>query len=92
MRQEAVHRLEALGTELAKYDFSCQVVVPRGTPVFARVVNKAAPQLRDDVSCFSEEGDERLYFWWSWGEPIAPAAEIFDVITKIVYVLTPSDS
>jgi len=90
MRQKAVTCLDSLGKKLAGYGFSCQVVVPRGTPVFGCVVNSAAGELHDDISCFSEEEDGELWFWWSWGERIAPATEIFDVVTKILYVLAPS--
>jgi hypothetical protein len=90
-RRAAVDCLNRLGEALADYGFSCQVVCPRGTPVYARIRNDACPELRDDISCFPPEGKE-LWFWWSWGERIAPATEVFHVVTKVIYVLAPSGS
>lgn len=89
-RQAAVNCLSALANELAASGFACQIVVPRGAPAYGRVVNMSAKALKDDIACFSAEGDKELYFWWSWGERIAPATEMHSVAQKIAYVLTPS--
>jgi hypothetical protein len=35
-------------------------------------------------------GDESLMWWWSWGEPIGPAAHIPDAVRVISRVLSPS--
>lgn len=89
-RQAAVDCLNRLGEELTSHGFTCRVMTPRGAAVYARVTNDAVPQLRDDISCFPASGRD-LWFWWSWGERIAPAGEIPDVVRKVRYVLAPPD-
>lgn len=91
VRQAAVDCLNRLKAALAPHGFSCQIIEPRGTAAFARVKNDAAPQLRDDISCSPGSGTD-LYFWWSWGDVLAPVTDVADAVVKIRYVLAHSEA
>lgn len=47
-------------------------------------------RLTEIVCCMPlPHGDERLMWWWSWGEPISPASHIPDAVRIISRVLIP---
>lgn len=45
-------------------------------------------QLSETVRCMPDS-EERLMWWWSWGEPICPADWIADAVKVIAHVVTP---
>ncbi len=48
----------------------------------------AHDRLSETVRCMPD-GQERLTWWWSWGEPICPADQIAGVVKIITRVVTP---
>jgi hypothetical protein len=81
-----VHLLaEKLANDCAKAGLDAEVLAPTRVRV-------AAPgghaRLTETVRCMPvPHGDESLMWWWSWGEPISPAAHIPDAVRVITKVL-----
>ena len=48
----------------------------------------AHDRLSETVRCMPD-AQERLMWWWSWGEPICPADQIADAVKAIAHVVTP---
>lgn len=67
--------------------FSARVVVSPARPPFVRVVNLAASQLREDITCGLAGGE--LFFHWSWGGQIAPARHLEPAAARVAFVLAP---
>jgi len=69
--EEAIRRLEALGTELEKLGYRTRVDIVVGAPPSLYVQNpeEGADALQDRIYC-APRGGQRV-FWWSWAEPVA---------------------
>jgi hypothetical protein len=82
-----VHLLaEKLATDCTKAGLKAEVLAP--TRVRVGVPGGQA-HLTDTVRCMPvPHGDEILMWWWSWGEPISPAAHIMEAVRAIARVLT----
>jgi hypothetical protein len=82
-----VHLLaEKLATDCMKAGLKAEVLAP--TRVRVGVPGGHA-RLTDTVRCMPvPHGDETLMWWWSWGEPISPAAHIPDAVRAISRFLT----
>jgi hypothetical protein len=87
-RRAAVDLLDRLGKALTVYGFAYEAVCPKGAAVYARITNKAVPQLKESIACYPPTIGE-WWFWWSWGERIAPVSDFSDVVRKVIYVLSP---
>lgn len=48
----------------------------------------AHARLSETVRCMPDR-QERLTWWWSWGDPICPATEIDNAVRVITHVVTP---
>ena len=81
-----VHILtERLAEECGKAGLDARVIAPTRV----RVSRPGAhSRLSETVRCMPDP-DERLTWWWSWGEPICPAAQIPDAVRVIAHVVTP---
>ena len=44
--------------------------------------------LTEIIRCMPDH-QESLYWWWSWNEPICPAAQITDAVKVIAHVVMP---
>jgi uncharacterized protein with LGFP repeats len=51
------------------------------------VASQSVPQLSETVSAAPAD-DGTWWFWWSWGDRIAPVGEVETAAFKIAYVLT----
>ena len=45
-------------------------------------------RLSETVRCMPDD-QERLTWWWSWGDPIGPATAITETARQIAHVVTP---
>lgn len=83
---EAMAQLEALSADLAERGFGTHTA-----PAVHKlhVANRAVPEVCDDISTAPAE-DGAWWFWWSWGDRIAPVTDVGAAAFKIAYVLTPT--
>ena len=87
-----IHDVHVLAEELAHGCAEAGLIAAVLAPTRVRV---GAPgghtRLTEIVRCMPlPHGDERLMWWWSWGEPIGPASCVPDAVRVISRVLTPS--
>lgn len=82
---EAMARLEALSADLAVRGFETSVAHPDRK---LNVANREVPEVRDAISAAPAD-DGTWWFLWSWGDRIAPVADIEQAVFKIAYVLNP---
>ena len=47
-------------------------------------------RLTEIIRCMPDH-QESLYWWWSWNEPIGPAAQITDAVKVIAHVVMPPE-
>jgi hypothetical protein len=82
-----VHLLaEKLADDCTKAGLEAEVLAPTRVRVGAP---GGHARLTDTVRCMPvPHGDESLMWWWSWGEPISPAAHIPDAVRVISRVLS----
>lgn len=53
-----------------------------------KVINTQCTDLSEQIYVgLSAGGDGELWFWWSWAEPMTPAAEVDSATNKITKVL-----
>jgi hypothetical protein len=80
-------QLGALAVNLRARGFTAQVT-RAGTCECVNVASQSVPQLSETVSAAPAD-DGTWWFWWSWGDRIAPVGELETAAFKIAYVLTP---
>lgn len=83
---EQVGHLEKLGEGLAVLGFASEVVRTTDRPPSLRVVNRACPALSESVLC-QRSRDGAWAYWWAWGEPIAPIADVDHAVEYVALVL-----
>lgn len=79
-------QLDRLAAALAVHGMTTHLVTPPGRVPSLRVVNEAAPALAEDVYAGCGE-DGSWWFWWSWAERIAAAADLDAAAARIAHVL-----
>ena len=71
----------------------CEKAGLEATVVAATRVRVSLPgghaRLSETVRCMPAPEEERLMWWWSWGEPICSASRIDDAVRIIAHVVTP---
>ncbi|MCO6007545.1 hypothetical protein NE236_21430 [Actinoallomurus purpureus] len=83
--QEDVHTLATrLAEECGKAGLNATVLSPTRVHVSSGVHSRLA----ETVRCRPDD-DERLMWWWSWGEPICPAVSIDLAVRFIAHVVAP---
>jgi len=85
--REAAMQLGVLAVNLRGRGFTARVT-RAGTRGCVGVVSQSVPQLSETVYAAPAD-DGRWWFWWSWGDRIAPVRELETAAFKIAYVLTP---
>jgi hypothetical protein len=80
---EARTHLERLGDGLRHHGWKAEVTEVNGLAV--RVVNPAAPVMRERVLC--REGVGGWEFVWWWGVAVAPVDQLDRAVRVIMYVL-----
>src|SRR4051812_36759306 len=80
--------LQELALVLGGKGFHVCVSRPIGGSAFLKVANPAAGGLSENVTCESGRDDELFYFY-SWGDPIARVSEMESAAERLVYVLSP---
>jgi hypothetical protein len=76
---------ERLAEECRKAGLRAEIVAPTRVLVSRP---GAHGRLAELVRCMPD-ADERLTWFWSWSEPICPAAAIGDAVRAIAHVVTP---
>ncbi|MFC0041151.1 MULTISPECIES: hypothetical protein [Actinomadura] len=77
--------LEMLGAELAGRGFRVRITLPRDQAPSLHVTNPDASALSENI--LAEEGPDGWWFWWSWAERIAPAADVTVAAERVALVL-----
>jgi hypothetical protein len=77
--------LEPLAEALSRRGFLASVTRIGDGPCFAEVINRTAPDLADSI--FAARADGEWWFWWSWAQRIAPAADVELAAGRIAHVL-----
>jgi hypothetical protein len=81
-----VHTLsQQLAEECGKAGLDAKVVAPTRVRVS---LPGAHSRLAETIRCMPDP-QERLTWWWSWGEPICLATQIPDAVKVITHVVTP---
>jgi hypothetical protein len=80
--------LEPLAEALSKRGLLATVTRIGDGPSFIEVINRYVPDLAESI--FAAQAAGEWWFWWSWAERIAPAAEIESTAGKIARVLAPA--
>jgi hypothetical protein len=83
-REDAYVLATRLAEECGKAGLNATVLSPTRVHVSAG----AHSRLAETVRC-QPDGDEKLMWWWSWGEPIGPAADIELAVRFIAHVVGP---
>ncbi|MBB2909659.1 hypothetical protein FHS43_000905 [Streptosporangium becharense] len=83
----AIDHLTRLGELLNRQDLLARVRVAHRRPPELHVVNPEAPVLFESVHAAPHRGD--WWYWWSWAEPIVPAADLETAASRVRHVLTP---
>jgi hypothetical protein len=73
-----------LAEECGKAGLNATVLSPTRVHVSAGVHSRLAETIR----CHPD-GDEKLMWWWNWGEPICPATDIDLAVRFIAHVVAP---
>ena len=79
--------LEALTRALRQRGLTARIVQPKTQPAFVHAANAEAT-LTENVTC-GPGGNAQVWFVWSWGEPIAPVAEVARAAERVGHILTP---
>ncbi|MCW2937023.1 MAG: hypothetical protein JWN00_8 [Actinomycetia bacterium] len=90
LREQALPRLRALTAALTTAGLTATLEQPEGSEVYVRVINPAATDYRDRITCQHHIIDGyALWFVHSWGEPISPACDIAAAVADISAMLQP---
>ena len=81
-----VTALEKLAAELTARGFETRLAVPQGHVPSLAITNPQATALSETVVA-----DEDWY-WWSWGERVAPVADVSEAAGAIARVLSTGSS
>ncbi len=79
-------RLEELARELGKRGLRTKIVTPFGRVPSLHVVNPTVSRLAEDVYVGRSQ-DGSWWFWWPWGERIAPGNTVAAAAALIAKVL-----
>jgi hypothetical protein len=87
-----IHEVHLLAEELAQVCAEAGLVAEVLAPTRVRVgAPCGSARLTEIVRCMPlPDGEERLMWWWPWGEPISPASQIPEAVRVIARVLTPA--
>ncbi|MBW8483684.1 hypothetical protein [Actinomadura parmotrematis] len=77
--------LEELGAALVALGMRVRVTLPSGQAPSLHVMNPEASALAENI--LVEEGADGWWYWWSWAERIAPAAEVTVAADRVARVL-----
>jgi hypothetical protein len=81
-----IEYLEELGEELVKRGLRVRLTLPRGQSPSLHVVNPDAAALTENI--LAEQGTDGWWYWWSWAERIAPAADASAAADRVARVLS----
>lgn len=84
--RKAVMQLQALSADLAGRGFETHVIRDDHR---LNVANQMVPEVCEDIDAAPAD-DGSWWFWWSWGDRIAPVTDVATAAFKIAYVLTPT--
>jgi hypothetical protein len=77
--------LEPLAEALRQRGFLARITRIGDGPSFVEVINRDAPDLAESI--FAAPAAGGWWFWWSWAQRIAPAADIEPAADRIARVL-----
>jgi hypothetical protein len=90
MADEVNGDVHALCGSLAKACGEAGLTAEQLSATRVHVCATGAGMLAEVIRCMPG-ADEALYWYWSWGEPICPAADIAQATKAIAYVVTPAN-
>ncbi|GAB3279746.1 hypothetical protein GCM10027589_06490 [Actinocorallia lasiicapitis] len=90
-RERRGEALRMLGEALDGEGFDVKVVAPAGRWPFLRVASRQAGCLVENVTC-EPDAAGRLFFAYSWGDPIAPVDDLVVAAACLAHVLAPLDA
>jgi hypothetical protein len=73
--------LEELATVLGSQYYVTSLVIRQGSPPRLVVASRQVPLLSETI--YARHG----FYWWSWAERIAPAADVHRAASRIAWVL-----
>lgn len=83
-------RLQTLTTALTTAGMTATIKYPDGAEPYIQVINPAATDLRDRITCRHHLVDgSALWFVHSWGDPIGPAWDVGAAVADIRAWLQP---
>jgi hypothetical protein len=85
-RESEVTSLEKLGAELTARGFETHLTIPAGHVPSLAITNPQATALTETVVAAED------WYWWSWVEKIAPAADVSEAAGVIARVLSAGSS
>jgi hypothetical protein len=80
--------LQALTRALRQRGLTARIVRPKAKPAFVHAANAEVSELTENVTC-GPGGNGQVWFVWSWGEPIAPVADVARAAERVGHILTP---
>jgi hypothetical protein len=83
----AVVQFDALKASLCRQGFLTVTSCKDGKTTL-QVVNREASGHQEDITLAADDSGS-WWFWWSWGDRIAPITDVEAAAFKIAYVLTP---
>lgn len=87
-KREAAGALGELTRLLGEKGFAARIVEATAEPPFVRATSRVSPELSENVTCGPGEGGE-LWFFYSWGDPLAPVRQVDAAAERVSHVLTP---
>jgi hypothetical protein len=91
MADDMIDNPETLCRRLAEACGAAGLTADQLGPTRVRVGVTGAGMLAEVIRCMPGS-DEALYWYWSWDEPICPAADISRATRMIAYVVTPANA
>ena len=82
--EDQITYLSRLADGLTAREFTASLI-PGARPSL-KVANPETPTLNERVLC-GPAADGSLWFWWSWGQPIASVDEVVAATGRIMHVL-----
>ncbi|MDN3360181.1 hypothetical protein [Actinomadura sp. DC4] len=72
--------MKALDYALKRRGFATEIIEPSTR---LKVHSRSGYNHFHEVLTLRQDGDEVLRWFWSWGEPIAPAVDLSDVVNAV---------
>jgi hypothetical protein len=79
--------LELLAEALGRRGLLARVTRVGDGPAYIEAINRSSPSLAESIFAARAAGESDWWFWWSWPQRIAPAADIERTADQVARVL-----